>query len=152
MQGRRGAETEAHLDHLIRLVGLRGFEKAYPHTLSGGMQQRVAIARALAYDPEVLLMDEPFGALDAQTKRRLIKDFITVWETTHKTVLFVTHSVEEALLLADKVYLFSARPSRIKQVFAVDLPRPRDITAPAFVKIERDLLASLDEEVEKMMG
>jgi NitT/TauT family transport system ATP-binding protein len=132
-------------------VGLKGFEKAFPHTLSGGMQQRVAIARALAYDPEVMLMDEPFGALDAQTKRRLINDFIRIWEDNRKTVVFVTHSVEEALLLADKVYLFSARPSRIKQVFEVNLPRPRDITAPEFLEIETALLASLDEEVARMM-
>ncbi len=97
-------------------------------------------------------MDEPFGSLDAQTKRRMIRDFVMVWEATRKTVVFVTHSVEEALLLADKVYLFSARPSRIKQVFSVDLPRPRDIGAPAFVNLQRALLASLDEEVEKMMG
>ena len=152
VQRRTDAEAEARLDRLVRLVGLRGFEKAYPHTLSGGMQQRVAIARALAYDPEVLLMDEPFGSLDAQTKRRMIRDFVTVWEATRKTVVFVTHSVEEALLLADKVYLFSARPSRIKQVFSVDLPRPRDIGAPTFVNLQRALLASLDEEVEKMMG
>jgi ABC-type nitrate/sulfonate/bicarbonate transport system, ATPase component len=115
------------------------------------MQQRVAIARALAYDPEVMLMDEPFGALDAQTKRRLINDFIRIWEDNRKTVVFVTHSVEEALLLADKVYLFSARPSRIKQVFEVNLPRPRDITAPEFLEIETALLASLDEEVARMM-
>jgi NitT/TauT family transport system ATP-binding protein len=145
-------DVDARIEHLIKLVGLRGFEQAYPHTLSGGMQQRVAIARALAYDPELLLMDEPFGSLDAQTKRRMIKDFITVWEETRKTVIFVTHSVEEALLLADKVYLFSARPSRIKQVFSVDLPRPRDISEPSFIGIQRELLASLDEEVEKMMG
>lgn len=151
VQGRRDAASDERVRHLISLVGLKGFEKAFPHTLSGGMQQRVAIARALAYDPEVMLMDEPFGALDAQTKRRLINDFIRIWEDNRKTVVFVTHSVEEALLLADKVYLFSARPSRIKQVFEVNLPRPRDITAPEFLEIETALLASLDEEVARMM-
>ncbi len=151
VQGLKDAVSEERVRHLISIVGLKGFETAYPHTLSGGMQQRVAIARALAYDPEVLLMDEPFGALDAQTKRRLIGDFIKIWEENRKTVVFVTHSVEEALLLADKVYLFSARPSKIKQVFDVNLPRPRDITTPAFLEIERALLASLDEEVAKMM-
>ncbi|WP_429925426.1 ABC transporter ATP-binding protein (plasmid) [Agrobacterium vitis] len=152
VQGKKDAISEARVKHLISIVGLNGFENAYPHTLSGGMQQRVAIARALAYDPEVLLMDEPFGALDAQTKRRLIADFLKVWDETKKTVIFVTHSVEEALLLADKVYLFSARPSKIKQVFDVNLPRPRDIGAPEFIEIEKALLASLDEEVSKMMG
>jgi len=151
VQGRRDAASDERVRHLISIVGLKGFEKAYPHTLSGGMQQRVAIARALAYDPEIMLMDEPFGALDAQTKRRLINDFIRIWEDNRKTVVFVTHSVEEALLLADKVYLFSARPSRIKQVFEVNLPRPRDITAPEFLEIETALLASLDEEVARMM-
>jgi len=152
VQGKSDPASEARVKHLISIVGLNGFENAYPHTLSGGMQQRVAIARALAYDPEVLLMDEPFGALDAQTKRRLIADFLKVWDETKKTVIFVTHSVEEALLLADKVYLFSARPSKIKQVFDVNLPRPRDIGAPEFIEIEKALLASLDEEVSKMMG
>jgi NitT/TauT family transport system ATP-binding protein len=151
VQGRKDAASDERVRHLIQIVGLKGFENAYPHTLSGGMQQRVAIARALAYDPEVLLMDEPFGALDAQTKRRLINDFIKVWEDNKKTVVFVTHSVEEALLLADKVYLFSARPSTIKQVFEVNLPRPRDITTPEFLVIEKALLASLDEEVGKLM-
>lgn len=151
MQGRRDAASEERVRHLISIVGLKGFEKAYPHTLSGGMQQRVAIARALAYGPEIMLMDEPFGALDAQTKRRLINDFIRIWEDDRKTVVFVTHSVEEALLLADKVYLFSARPSRIKQVFEVKLKRPRDITTPEFLAIETALLASLDEEVSRMM-
>lgn len=148
----KAAPARQRLEHLIRLVGLSGFEQAYPHTLSGGMQQRVAIARALAYDPEVLLMDEPFGALDAQTKRRLIQDFIKVWEESRKTVIFVTHSVEEALLLADKVYLFSARPSQIKQVYSINLPRPRDISAPEFLAIQQSLLSSLDEEVAKTMS
>lgn len=152
VQNRRDAVSDERVRHLISIVGLTGFEHAYPHTLSGGMQQRVAIARALAYDPEVLLMDEPFGALDAQTKRRLINDFIRVWEESRKTVVFVTHSVEEALLLADKVYLFSARPSTIKQVFEVNLPRPRDITTPQFIELEKALLESLDEEVSKMMA
>jgi NitT/TauT family transport system ATP-binding protein len=151
VQGKRDAISDERVRHLVAVVGLKGFENAYPHPLSGGMQQRVAIARAPAYDPEVLLMDEPFGALDAQTKRRLINDFIRVWEESRKTVVFVTHSVEEALLLADKVYLFSARPSTIKQIFEVNLPRPRDITTPDFIEIERALLASLDEEVAKMM-
>jgi ABC-type nitrate/sulfonate/bicarbonate transport system ATPase subunit len=151
MQKMPAERIDAGVKSLVSLVGLKGFERAYPHTLSGGMQQRVAIARALAYDPDVLLMDEPFGSLDAQTKRRMIRDFIAIWESTHKTVVFVTHSVEEALLLADKIYLFSARPSRIKQVFQVSLPRPRDIASPEFIELEKTLLSSLDEEVEKMM-
>ena len=138
-------------EYLLDLIGLRGFERSYPHTLSGGMQQRVAIGRALAYEPEVLLMDEPFGALDAQTKRRMVNDFVRIWETTKKTVLFVTHSVQEALALADRVFLFSARPAVIKEVIEVKIPRPRDITSPEYAEKEKYLLESLDVEVEKMM-
>lgn len=144
-------EIESRCQELLDITGLKGFEKSYPHTLSGGMQQRVAIARALAYNPEVMLMDEPFGSLDAQTKRRLIDDFIRIWETHRKTVLFVTHSVEEALLLGDKLFLFSCRPSVIKSVTKVDLPRPRDISDPRFVALQKGILESLGEEVEKMM-
>ena len=116
------------------------------------MQQRVAIARALAYDPEVLLMDEPFGALDAQTRRRLIFDLVKIHEATRKTILFVTHSVEEAIGLADRIFLFSARPSHIKEVVEVNLPRPREVTSGGFVNLQRMLLESLDVEVEKMMN
>ncbi|MBW2130380.1 MAG: ABC transporter ATP-binding protein [Deltaproteobacteria bacterium] len=144
-----GCRSRCH--ELLQITGLSGFENNYPHTLSGGMQQRVAIARALAYDPEVLLMDEPFGALDAQTKRRMIADFVHLWESLKKTVLFVTHSVEEALMLADTIFLFSFRPSRIKDVFRIDLARPRDMSNPRFVQIQKEIMQSLDEEVEKMM-
>ena len=138
-------------NELIGLVGLRGFEDAYPHTLSGGMQQRVAIARALAYDPDVLLMDEPFGALDAQTRRRLIRDLVQIHEATHKTTMFVTHSVEEAIGLADRIFLFAARPSYIKEVAEVKIPRPREITSDDFIDLQRNLLKSLNVEVEKIM-
>jgi NitT/TauT family transport system ATP-binding protein len=151
IQNKSKAQCNSRCRDLLEITGLSGFENNYPHTLSGGMQQRVAIARALAYDPEVLLMDEPFGALDAQTKRRMIEDFIQIWETMNKTVLFVTHSVEEALMLADTIFLFSFRPSKIKEIFSVELPRPRDMSDPRFVKIQMDILHSLDEEVEKMM-
>ena len=115
------------------------------------MQQRVGLARALAYDPSVLLMDEPFGALDAQTKRRMIRDLLRIWQDARKTVLFVTHSVEEALYLSDRIFVFSARPSVIKEVITVELPRPREIDDPRFVALERRLLLSLDEEVDRMM-
>jgi NitT/TauT family transport system ATP-binding protein len=151
IQKKNRQECNQKCQALLEITGLAGFEKSYPHTLSGGMQQRVAIARALAYDPKVLLMDEPFGALDAQTKRRMIDDFVRIWETLRKTVVFVTHSVEEALMLADTVFLFSSRPSVIKKVVSINLPRPRDISHHEFIKLQKEILSSLDEEVEKMM-
>lgn len=138
-------------NELIGMVGLSGFDDAYPHTLSGGMKQRVSIARALAYDPEILLMDEPFGALDAQTRRRLINDLVKIHQQTKKTFLFVTHSVEEAIGLADRIFLFSARPSTIKETFEINMPRPRDVTSEEFIDLQKRLLESLDVEVEKMM-
>jgi len=145
------AERQKRVTDLINLVGLAGFEDAYPHTLSGGMKQRVSIARALAYDPDVLLMDEPFGALDAQTRRRLINDLVKIHEATGKTILFVTHSVDEAIGLADRICLFSAGPSHIKEVYDVTTPKPRDVTSDEFVALEREILKSLDVEVEKTM-
>jgi len=151
IQKRKRQECEARCRDLLKVTGLSGFEKSYPHMLSGGMQQRVAIARALAYNPKVLLMDEPFGALDAQTKRRMIEDFVQLWEGLRKTVVFVTHSVEEALMLADTIFLFSFRPSRIKKVYPIELPRPRNMSDPRFVRLQKDILDSLDEEVDRMI-
>jgi NitT/TauT family transport system ATP-binding protein len=111
---------------LIEMAGLAGFESHYPHELSGGMKQRVGLARALATDPEVLLMDEPFAALDAQTRDLMQAELLQIWERTKKTVIFVTHSIEEAAYLSDRVVVMSARPGRIKQIIAVHLSRPRD--------------------------
>jgi len=124
-QGVKAADAEAQGRALIEMVGLKGFEDFYPKELSGGMKQRVALARTLAYHPAVLLMDEPFGALDAHTRTRLQNDLLNIWERDRKTVLFVTHSVDEAVFLSDKVVMMSRSPGRIKQIIDIDLPRPR---------------------------
>ncbi len=133
----------------IRTIGLSGFENAYPHTLSGGMKQRVGIARALAYDPEVLLMDEPFGSLDAQTKKLMQQELLRIWAKTRKTVVYVTHSVVEATYLADRVVVLTARPSRVKGIVEVNIPRPRSYTDEKYLSIRERILGLLDEEVAK---
>jgi NitT/TauT family transport system ATP-binding protein len=124
-QGMKHTEAEARSRALIEMVGLKGFEDFYPKELSGGMKQRVALARTLAYQPAVLLMDEPFGALDAHTRTRLQNDLLKIWERDRKTVLFVTHSVEEAVFLSDRVVMMTRSPGRVRQVVDIELPRPR---------------------------
>jgi NitT/TauT family transport system ATP-binding protein len=130
----------------IDLVGLNGFEDYLPRKLSGGMKQRVGIARALANDPEILLMDEPFGALDAQTRNQMQKELLRIWSETKKTVVFVTHSVDEAVFLADRVVVLTARPSHIKEIFTVEQPRPRDRANPEFIAFRKKILIELEEE------
>jgi len=139
----------AKVDAFVELVGLRGFESHYPAELSGGMKQRVGIARVLVMEPDVLLMDEPFGSLDAQTRSLMQELLLAVWERHHQTVLFVTHDIEEALLLADSVCVMTARPGRIKKRLTVELPRPRSLevtTSPFFNELKREVLALIREE------
>jgi NitT/TauT family transport system ATP-binding protein len=120
------ADRRPRAAQLLQIVGLAGFEDAYPATLSGGMRKRVALARVLAYDPSVYLMDEPFGALDAQTKVQLGAELLRIWDDLDRTVLFVTHDIEEAISLSDRVLVMSRRPGHIKSEYRIDLPRPRD--------------------------
>jgi len=141
-------EREKIAREFLELVGLLEFADSYPHELSGGMKQRVAIARAMVNDPDVLLMDEPFGAVDAQTRNRLQHELLNIWEKKKKTVLFITHSVDEAVFLADKVVVFTARPGRIKEVISVDLPRPRERTSFEANAVREHLLASLGAEIQ----
>jgi NitT/TauT family transport system ATP-binding protein len=129
------AAMEKRARELLALVGLQGFEKMYPHELSGGMRQRVSICRSLLHDPLLLLMDEPFGALDALTRDQLNIDLLRFWQETRKTVLFVTHSVPEAIFLSDRVIIMSARPGKVEDIVTIDLPRPRSLAirqTPAF--------------------
>jgi ABC-type nitrate/sulfonate/bicarbonate transport system ATPase subunit len=135
--------------HYLQLIGLEGFEKHYPIQLSGGMKQRVAIARALANDPKILLMDEPFGALDAQTRTIMQEVLLKAWEETKKTILFITHDVDESIFLADSVYVMTARPGRLKKKIPITLARPREYSmksTPEFGHYKEELLSLIREE------
>jgi NitT/TauT family transport system ATP-binding protein len=147
----KGARDWHKARALMQLVDLTGFEAHYPRQLSGGMRKRVQLARLLAQDPEVLLMDEPFGALDAQTRLIIQEEFLKIWERQRKTVLFVTHDLQEAIALSDRVVLISARPGRVKATYAVDLPRPRRVDEvmahPRFTALFQEIWASLKQEV-----
>ena len=147
MGGMPKQERQAVARRFLRMVNLSDFEQAFVHELSGGMRQRVALARALALEPDVLLMDEPFGALDAQTRDILHDELQTIWSSTRKTVLFVTHNVREAVVLGDRVVVFSARPGRIKKEFAVNLSRPRQIESYAVVDLAREVMAVLRDDL-----
>ena len=151
--GRGGTSRKAatSIDELIRVVGLAGFETKYPHQLSGGMQQRVALARALALDPAVLLMDEPFAALDEITRDRMAFELMRLWHLYRKTVLFVTHSLAEAVFLSDRVVLMSARPGRIHRTFEIDLPRPRDRETRLTDRFHQ-IVSELNRELYRVMA
>lgn len=128
-------ERAERIAHYIEMVGLVGFENAYPHELSGGMKQRVEVARAFAVNPDILYLDEPFGALDSITRLILRRELLRIWEAERKTVLFVTHDIDEAVQLADRVVVFSQRPATIREVVAIDVPHPRDFSAPRYLEL-----------------
>ena len=137
------AERDRVVDRYARMVGLAGFERSYPRELSGGMRQRVEIARALAAGPEILYMDEPFGALDYITRFKMRSDLTRIWEAERKTVLFVTHDIDEAVQLADRVVVMGRRPATIRSVVEVDLPRPRDIQSPGYLAARDQIFATM---------
>jgi nitrate ABC transporter ATP-binding subunit len=139
-------------DRFMAMVGLTAFADRYPHQLSGGMKQRVAIARVLSNDTDVLLMDEPFGALDALTRSKLQEELVEIWRSTGLTVIFVTHSVEEAVLLADRVIVMSAGPGRIDCEIDIDLPRPRDVASPDFNALRREITQKLTSHIAGSRG
>jgi len=147
LKGVPQAEREARSRQYLKMVGLERFEARYPHELSGGMKQRVAIARALVNNPKALLMDEPFGALDAQTRNIMQSELLRIWEEEKKTVVFVTHSVDEAIYLADRIVIMSARPGRIKDIIDIPLSRPRSRTSPDVNSIRDRILSDLRSEI-----
>jgi ABC-type nitrate/sulfonate/bicarbonate transport system ATPase subunit len=136
-------ERARRIAHYVKLVGLVGFEKAYPQELSGGMKQRLEVARALAVNPDVLYLDEPFGALDSITRLVMRGELLRIWEAEKKTILFVTHDIEESVQLADRVVVMSTRPATIQRIVPIDIPHPRDISSPRYIELRDSIFAEI---------
>lgn len=146
--GLKGPEWEKRVDDLLAMVGLSGYANAYPHEISGGMLQRAGVIRAMVHDPEILLMDEPYGALDELTREQMNMELLDIWTKTKKTIIFITHNIEEAVLLSDKVFVMGTHPGRLVEVVGLDLPRPRQlsmITEPKFIEYRQYLENAIGE-------
>ncbi|MCU1348622.1 MAG: aliphatic sulfonates transporter ATP-binding protein [Acidobacteria bacterium] len=137
------AEKRERIAHYVALVGLRGFERSYPRELSGGMKQRLEVARALAVNPDVLYLDEPFGALDSITRLQMRSELLRIWQAEKKTILFVTHDIEESVQLADRVVVMSARPARIRRIVEIDIAHPRDLSSPRYIELRDSIFAEI---------
>ncbi len=153
LRGGPKEEIRETVGRYIQLMGLKGFEKSYPYQLSGGMQQRAGLARALAVNPSLLLMDEPFGSLDAQTREMMQEELLRVLESEKKTMIFVTHSIDEAILLGDRIVMMSRRPGRIREIFPVEIPRPRKIISvrahPRYIELRNSIWEMLKQDLEQ---
>ena len=137
------AEKRERIAHYVQLVGLKGFEQSYPRELSGGMKQRLEVARALAVNPDVLYLDEPFGALDSITRLQMRRELLRIWHAERKTILFVTHDIEESVQLADRVVVLSARPGRVRRIVDIDIPHPRDLSDPRYIALRDEIFAEI---------
>jgi len=153
LRGKPKGETREIVGRYIRLMGLKGFEKSYPYQLSGGMQQRAGLARALAVNPSLLLMDEPFGSLDAQTRETMQEELLRILDAEKKTMIFVTHSIDEAILLGDRIVVMSCRPGRIREILPVDIQRPRKIISvrahPCYFELRKSIWEMLKQDLEQ---